>query len=61
MNFFKQISSAVDKINSIGNLTHQKNFTNPKPDPLMDLIRTCSYTDEYISPNPASSSPSKSQ
>ena len=51
MNFFKQISSADDKINSIGNLTHQKNFASSKPDPLVDLIRTCSYSDEYSTSN----------
>jgi hypothetical protein len=47
MNFFKQISSAVDKINSIGNMTHQKNLFGGKTDPLTELIKTCTYTDEY--------------
>jgi hypothetical protein len=61
MNFFKQIGSAVDKLNAIGNMTHQKNFFGGKPDPLTELIRTCSYTDEYNIVNAGLSSPSRNQ
>jgi hypothetical protein len=43
MNFFKQLGSAVDKLNSIGNMTHQKNFFSSKSDPLAELIRSCTY------------------
>jgi hypothetical protein len=43
MNFFKSINSAVEKINSIGNLTHQKNLFGSQTDPLSDLIRICTY------------------
>jgi hypothetical protein len=43
MNFFKSINSAVEKINSIGNMSHQKNFFGSQTDPLTDLIRICTY------------------
>lgn len=57
MNFFKQLGSAVDKLNEIGKMTHAANvFGSPKPDPLTELIRSCSYPDEYPPPHAGSSS-----
>lgn len=62
MNFFKQLGSAVDKLNEIGKMTHAANvFGNPKPDPLTELIRTCSYPDEYPLYQLGSSSWSRNQ
>lgn len=47
MNFFKEINKAVDKINSWGNMTHQSNFLPQQKDQLTQLIRSCTYADEY--------------
>ncbi len=50
MNFFKQLGSAVDKLNEIGKMTHAVNVFGSKPDPLTELIRSCTYPDEYCPP-----------
>lgn len=46
MNFFKDINSAVNKVNNFGNAVHPKNWLPGSSDYITQLIKTCSYTDE---------------
>jgi hypothetical protein len=47
MNLFRSLNTAVNQINSIGNYINQSGF-NPNSDHITDLIRSCTYAEEYI-------------
>ena len=47
MNLFRSINTAVHQINAIGNYINHSGF-NPNSDHITELIRSCTYAEEYI-------------
>lgn len=47
MNLFRSINSAVNQLNSLGNYINHGS-SHPHSDHVKDLIRSCTYAEEYI-------------